>query len=238
LWLRLVVYSGLKSALDSNYLTCNSTQTKEEAIKLGFNKNRIFVVNHGIDKRFFKPAKRRIHKTFFKVGYIGGMRTRKNLEFGIEAANLIKDKDIFFEVWGKKECEYEYLRSIAKNKNIKFRDFAPEDKIVEIYDSFDAFIFPSYHEGEGLPILEAQARGLYDVYFLLKYKGLKYEESIVAKKFEKRGEAFTTERLLSAIDKVSVNLWREELQYIVPRLPDLGEVKEFIEKAISGSSKF
>jgi len=84
----------------------------------------------------------------------------------------------------------------------------------------------------------AKARDLYDVYFLLKYKGLKYEESIVAKKFEKRGEAFTTEHLLSAIEKVSVNLWKEELRYIVPRLPDLGEVKEFIEKAISGSSKF
>jgi len=84
----------------------------------------------------------------------------------------------------------------------------------------------------------SKARDLYDVYFLLKYKGLKYEESIVAKKFEKRGEAFTTEHLLSAIEKVSVNLWKEELQYIVPRLPDLGEVKEFIEKAISSSSKF
>ena len=84
----------------------------------------------------------------------------------------------------------------------------------------------------------SKARDLYDVYFLLKYKGLKYEESIVAKKFEKRGEAFTTEHLLSAIEKVSVNLWKEELQYIVPRLPDLGEVKEFIERAISGSGKF
>jgi len=82
----------------------------------------------------------------------------------------------------------------------------------------------------------AKARDLYDVYFLLKYKGLKYEESLVAKKFEKRGEAFTTEHLLSAIDKVSVNLWKEELQYIVPRLPDIGEVKEFIESVISISS--
>ena len=160
LWMRLVVYSGLKSALNSDYLTCNSTQTKDEAIKLGFDKDRIFLVNHGTDKRFFKPAKQKIHKTFFKVGYIGAMRVRKNLEFGIQAANLIKDKNIFFDIWGKKEYEYEYLRSIAKNKNINFRGFAPEDKIVEIYDSFDAFIFPSYHEGFGHPILEAQARGL------------------------------------------------------------------------------
>lgn len=35
-----------------------------------------------------------------------------------------------------------------------------EDKIVDIYDSFDALFFPSLEEGFGLPILEAQARGI------------------------------------------------------------------------------
>jgi len=160
LWLRLVVYPGFKSTLSSDYLICNSTQTKEEAIGLGFDKDKIFVANHGVDKRFFKPVKQKGYRNIFTVGYLGALRKRKNLEFGIKAANLINDKNIFFDIWGKKEYEYEYLRSVAKNKNINFRGFAPEDKIVEVYDSFDAFIFPSYHEGEGLPILEAQSRGL------------------------------------------------------------------------------
>ena len=160
LWLRLVVYPGFKSTLSSDYLICNSTQTKEEAIGLGFDKDKIFVANLGVDKRFFKPTKLKNNKNRFTVGYLGAMRKRKNLEFGIEAANLINDRDIFFDIWGKKEYEYEYLRSVANNKNIQFRGFAPENKIVDIYDSFDVFIFPSYHEGFGLPILEAQARGL------------------------------------------------------------------------------
>ena len=56
--------------------------------------------------------------------------------------------------------EYEYLVSISKNKSINFKGFAPEKNLIDIYDSFNAFIFPSYHEGEGLPILEAQSRGL------------------------------------------------------------------------------
>jgi len=33
-----------------------------------------------------------------------------------------------------------------------------------------------------------------------------------------------------------MDLWKEELQYIVPRLPNLDEVKEFIESVISISS--
>ncbi|MFP3203098.1 MAG: glycosyltransferase [Sulfolobus sp.] len=37
---------------------------------------------------------------------------------------------------------------------------APDEKLVEIYDSFDAFFFPTKEEGFGLPIVEAQARGV------------------------------------------------------------------------------
>ena len=160
LWLELVIKPGLKSTLESDYILANSTQTMEEAIKLGFDKSRIFVINHGIDKRFMQPIKAKRKKGKFTVGYIGAMRKRKNLEFGIKAANMIKNNDIIFDIWGKKEFEYEYLASISKNKNINFNGFAPEKNLINIYDSFDAFIFPSYHEGEGLPILEAQARGL------------------------------------------------------------------------------
>ena len=160
LLLRLVLYPRFKSTLGSDYLICNSTQTKEEAIGLGFKKDKIFVANLGVDKRFFKPTKLENNKNRFTVGYLGAMKKRKNLEFGIRAANLINDKGIFFDIWGKKEYEYEYLKSIGKNKNIQFRGFAPENKIVDIYDSFDVFIFPSYHEGFGMPIIEAQSRGL------------------------------------------------------------------------------
>jgi alpha-1,3-rhamnosyl/mannosyltransferase len=38
--------------------------------------------------------------------------------------------------------------------------FAPEGRKAQVYDNFDVFVFPSLYEGFGLPILEAQARGL------------------------------------------------------------------------------
>jgi glycosyltransferase involved in cell wall biosynthesis len=79
---------------------------------------------------------------------------------GIKAANIIKDKGIIFDIYGKKEFGYKYSTIISKNKNTNFKGFAPENDLVNIYDSFDVFIFPSYHDGEGLPILEAQSRSL------------------------------------------------------------------------------
>ena len=160
LWLDLVIKPGLESTLTSDYILANSSQTRDEAVKLGFDKNKIFVVNHGIDKRFMQPIHTKNNGDECIVGYIGAMRKRKNLEFGIKAANILKSKDIIFSIWGKKEFEYEYLVGISKNENINFKGFAPEKSLINIYDSFNAFIFPSYHEGEGLPILEAQSRGL------------------------------------------------------------------------------
>ncbi|MFP3191157.1 MAG: glycosyltransferase, partial [Thermoproteota archaeon] len=84
---------------------------------------------------------------------------RKNVGFAVKALNLIEDPEVKFEIWGDGP-ESIYLKQLAQNRNIVFRGFAPEEKIVNIYDSFDAFVFPSYYEGFGLEILEAQARGL------------------------------------------------------------------------------
>ncbi len=160
LWLEFVVKPGLHSTLASDYIIADSTQTRAEAVRLGFDPRKVFVSNLGLDYRFTEQKKTYKKNPTFTVGYIGAMRKRKNVEFAIRAFNRINDSKISFEIWGKPEFEYDYLRTIAKNRNIAFKGFAPENKIVDIYDSFDCFVFPSLHEGLGLPILEAQVRGL------------------------------------------------------------------------------
>ncbi|MGC8648898.1 MAG: glycosyltransferase, partial [Candidatus Micrarchaeia archaeon] len=188
-----------------DYIIAVSTQTKEEAIKLGFDKKDIFVVNLGIDKRFLKnKLKRERNKANFVVGYLGAMRKRKNLEFAIKAFNLISDPKIKFDIWGKKEYEYEHLTSVSKNKNINFKGFAPEDKIVYIYDSFDAFVFPSFHEGFGMPILEAQARGLPVII---------YKNAMIPKEVRKYCiEAESPEHMAQIIENLKKNGYDEKLR--------------------------
>jgi glycosyltransferase involved in cell wall biosynthesis len=152
---------SIEGTLGADYLICNSTQTKEEAIKIGFDKNKIFVVNLGIDRKFSSArSMKSFNKNYlFVVGYLGNLRKRKNIEFAIKTLNLINNQKIKFEIWGNGPA-YTYLKQISQNKNILFKGFAPEKRIVEIYDSFDVFIFPSLYEGFGLPIIEAQARGI------------------------------------------------------------------------------
>lgn len=150
-----------KQIFDSDYISVNSTQTRHEAISLGYPGDRIFIVNHGVDERFLSPIKRKEESGIFRVGYIGALNVRKNLSFAIDAFRRIGSDKIEFEIWGKPVLEYRNLVDQAKeNKMIKFMGFAPEDRIVGIYDRFDVFVFPSLYEGFGLPIMEAQARGL------------------------------------------------------------------------------
>jgi glycosyltransferase involved in cell wall biosynthesis len=58
LWLQLVGKPSFRSTLSSDYIIADSTQTKKEAIKLGFDKRKIFVVNLGVDRRFFKKSQK------------------------------------------------------------------------------------------------------------------------------------------------------------------------------------
>ena len=90
-WIKLIAGPASENILLSDYLIANSLQTKEEAKKLGFEKNKVFTINLGIDSRFFKSLKDRKENKIFKVGYLGGADLHKNLIFAINSMNLIKN---------------------------------------------------------------------------------------------------------------------------------------------------
>lgn len=161
LGLHLVLLPGMKTALKSDYLVVNSTQTRDEAVKLGFERRKIFVTNLGLDRRFFSKLNPDKRNSKFTVGYIGGMSWAKNVAFAINAFKKSPGKAMRFEIWGNPDRQYECLKRLSSDDNrIRFMGFAPENRIVSIYDSFSVFVHPTLHEGFGLPIIEAQSRGL------------------------------------------------------------------------------
>lgn len=146
---------NLKAA---DVIVVNSTQTMSEVVKAGRNKRDVQIAAHGIDERFLRQGKTKARRNF-KVGYIGSFATNKNIGFALDAAKI--NKDVAFEFWGAET--YDYKQSVLRAtgcQNVRFMGFAPENRLVEIYDTFSVFVFPSLYEGFGLPILEAQARGV------------------------------------------------------------------------------
>ncbi len=155
---------GIRLALLSDCLIVSSTQTRDEAIKLGYNK-KIYVINLGIDKRFLSPILSKESKKIndkFIVGYVGRMALYKNVDFAIRAIKAIDNKDIELRLYGSKPKNMGYesiIKEIDGSNNIKLMGFAPEETLVNIYDTFDAYVHPTIYTGFELEILEAQARG-------------------------------------------------------------------------------
>ncbi len=156
-----VVRRSVRKAVESSdFLIFDSEQTMAEMRKR-FAFRRGAVINIGIADEFISrklPKKSR----GFNVGYIGSFAYHKNAIMALHAANLLKQKKIDFRIYGA-GIESDSLGGYASShrlSNLKLMGFAPEHGKVEIYDSFNVFVFPSLYEGFGLPILEAQARGL------------------------------------------------------------------------------
>ena len=204
IWLNLVTKLGLKATLSSDYLIAISSLTKEDAIKLGYPKDKIFVINHGVSKAFFRSLPKK-HGQKFVVGYLGALRTRKNPEFMLKGFMQIKQADYEMHVYGKLGYNRDKIIEIAKgDKRIKFLGFAPEDKLVGIYDRFDVFVFPSYYEGFGIPIIEAQSRGLP----VIIYKYGKIPKEVRKYCFE----AESPEHMAQIIENLKENGYNEKLK--------------------------
>ena len=150
-----------RHVLSLDYIIAVSSLTKKRLIDLGF-KGRIFVVNNGLDERFFKPLlPRKQKKRHFTVGYLGPFYFSKNVIFAINAFKKIEDKDMRFEIWGRQAFEYPRLLNAARSdKRIKFMGMAPENQLINVYDSFDAFVYPTLCDQFPGSIVEAEARGL------------------------------------------------------------------------------
>jgi glycosyltransferase involved in cell wall biosynthesis len=160
-----IVKRNIISALRySDGILCNSSQTLEDVKAVFGTPKRCMVVSHPVKPSVLKAASpiRKRHGTF-TIGYIGALAYHKNVMLLLKAAKLMKNEKAYrFMVYGT-GTEHDSLVDY-KNRNgldnVEFPGFADEKRIAQIYDSFDVFVFPSMCEGMGLPILEAQSRGL------------------------------------------------------------------------------
>ncbi|MDE1824980.1 MAG: glycosyltransferase [Candidatus Micrarchaeota archaeon] len=99
----------------------------------------------------------------FRVGYVGSFAYHKNVIFILKTAlQLLKNKEIKFIIYGT-GAEKKHLNSYKSEMdlvNVRFMGFAPEEKLLQIYDGFDAFFWPSTGDSSSFPIEDAKARGL------------------------------------------------------------------------------
>ena len=99
--------------------------------------------------------------------YSGVMEPRKNADTLIKAFSMLGNellRETQLVIVGKisahDQMKFNYLASTLKIADrVVFTGFVTDQELISLYSSTSAYVFPSLHEGFGLPALEAMACG-------------------------------------------------------------------------------
>jgi glycosyltransferase involved in cell wall biosynthesis len=121
------------------------------AERLGYPRDRVRVIYHGVDHERFRPD-RRAREPF--ILYPANWWTHKNHELLLEAFALVRAERpglrLVFTGAGHPGSLPDAVSSLGR---------VSDDRLADLYRSAAALVFPSLYEGFGLPPLEAMACG-------------------------------------------------------------------------------
>ena len=172
-------YTGkLEHLRRADLLLCNSDDTRRDCIDLlPFEKDRVITIGGGVDPRIGPEQipveealdlRRKLGLTKPFVMYVGGIDPRKNIEGLIDAfAELpadIRRRHQIAVVCAAPEMDQARLRAQAEAAGLPsdcvvMTGAVTDEILVKLYNLCRLFVFPSLHEGFGLPAIEAMACG-------------------------------------------------------------------------------
>lgn len=158
----------------ANKVICVSQNTREDLHRFfDLPKEKTCVVYHGVDHKLFYVSKQKVNPWMNEVGihkpfilFVGTVEPRKNLLGVLKSLVLLKSTKKFdgqLVVAGMKGwLDSEITPSIKEwglTQDVVFTNFISDEQLRQLYNLTQAFIFPSFYEGFGFPILEAFSCG-------------------------------------------------------------------------------
>jgi glycosyltransferase involved in cell wall biosynthesis len=150
-----------------------SENTKRDLINIfNIDAQKISVIYPGIAQIFTDPTlatARDVVKKKYQLPdnfilFLGTSEPRKNLQGIIEAFELLpEDLNIHLIIvgspgWKQHNIQHRLASSKLKNR-IKILDYIPNEDKPALYSLAKLFVYPSFYEGFGFPVLEAMASG-------------------------------------------------------------------------------
>lgn len=156
-----------RSCRDSDLVITVSETIKQELIdQLGIPEKKVRVVYNGVDQKRFCPQAGRLSSMpehYFL--YLGTLEPRKNLVSLLDAYRIGKNRfdGCKLVLGGARGWEYDDIfktvRKLGLEEDVIFPGYLPAEQLPALYAGAEAFVFPSFYEGFGIPPLEAMACG-------------------------------------------------------------------------------
>ena len=151
-------YCAKSAARNSRFITTIAESTKQEICEVfKVNPDKVKVIRPGV-RTDLKPSFYQLMsgRTF---GYLGQLDRRKRVDVLITSFLQSAGADSKLLIAGSGR-DKDKLKALAKDDSrIAFLGFVEDDELCGFYNSLDFFIFPTWAEGYGLPIVEAAACG-------------------------------------------------------------------------------
>ncbi|NIN63988.1 MAG: glycosyltransferase [Anaerolineae bacterium] len=148
--------------------------TKKDAVHFyGIEEAKIHVVYEGVNPSFRPAPPETVGQMRRKYSLpdnftltVGTIEPRKNLTSLLEAYSALRQSGVESKlvIAGKKGWLYEgffrRLSELGLGDEVVLPGFVPDRDLPALYGAADLFVFPSFYEGFGLPVLEAMACGV------------------------------------------------------------------------------
>ena len=152
----------------SDMIITGSEFSKQEILEqLNFYNEQVQVIYHGINHDLFKiynDSKVNFELPEKFIFSVGSIEPRKNLVGLLKAYNSLNKefkKEYKLVLAGFKGWENEEIINLIEQdkENIHYLGFVSDSELAKVYNLASLFVFPSFYEGFGLPVLEAMACG-------------------------------------------------------------------------------
>ena len=169
--LKFLVRESVRRA--DHVITVSEYSKKDIAETYGVSPAKITVIYEGAGEEFapidkceaqaYVTGRYRIDGPF--ILYLGRLQARKNLRRLVEAYALVRKAGFPHKLVlaGRQDSLFEpvlaRIRELKLEKDTILTGYIPADDIPKLYNAAEVFIYPSFFEGFGLPVLEAMACG-------------------------------------------------------------------------------
>jgi glycosyltransferase involved in cell wall biosynthesis len=162
LWTRYSIKQAKKIITISEF-------SKSDIIKnYQYPESNITVTYPGYDSDLFKPVEnpavqKKYGITSPYILFLSSLKPNKNVEGLIHAIAQLKNPTLTLVIAGKKAWLYDRIfqlvRDLKLSSRVVFTGFVDEAEVPVLMSQAKAFVLPSFHEGFGIPVVEAMACG-------------------------------------------------------------------------------